>query len=519
MLTDILPKINVENPRKLNIGGDFIMGKRFKKLAAVFMCMVMVLSLGACGDKKEKTDDTEVVADTSADATADDTVTTDDVATETATTAEDDVYPTFDFGGRTIKVGIWWDYYYTSDHKDISDDPGLSNPETAQMKLDNVRRVEKKYNCKIQFVNLGWDGIKESINTSIMAGTPECDIYLTDLQFGIPAVQNGLAIDLSTLGDDKLDLFNDHVILKPMEAMGGTYLFSEQGLHQSGIYLGYNKTMTDSLGLEDPQTLYEKGEWTWDKFREYCKAGTQDTNGDGTTDVYGFGGVFTDTISGLVLNNGGNLAATETEGLSSKPVTEVLDLIDQIYNKDQSGRPWNVEDWNDNLLAWSSGKVMFWSAQAWLLKQEADAAVSAGAELPFDYHVVPYPVGPSGDGTLVSPAAGNWYIIPVGTKEPEKVLQIFEEFINWFGGDTEYRDDPTWFESCFTSEKDMEIALKCDENEVLDLWNGKLTGSFDFGANVWTALTVDKSGTVSQIVESQKQVLQDDIDNFYKKNK
>lgn len=494
------------------------MGKKCRKLIAILLCMVMVLSLAACGkeDKKNKevtTNDT--VEETKDDATADDTA-TDDVATDETVPLEDDVYTAFDFGGRTIKVGLWWDYFYTSDHTDISDDPGLSNAETAQMKLDNVRRIEKKYNCKVQFVNLGWEGIIESINTSIMAGTPECDLYLTDLQFGIPAVQNGLAIDLSTLGMDKLDVFNDKIVLKPLEAMGGTYLFSEQGLPTNGIYLGYNKTMTDSLGLEDPQALYEKGEWTWEKFTEYCKAGTQDSNGDGTTDVYGFGGAFTDTISGFVLNNGGTIAATQTEGLSSKNVTEVLDLVDKIYNQDKSARPWNADDWNDNLLAWSDGKVMFWTAQSWVLKQEADAAVAAGAELPFEYHVVPYPVGPSGDGTIKSPAAGNWYMIPVGTKEPEKVLQIFEEFLNWHNFTPEYRDDPTWIESCFTSEKDLEIAYACDKEEVLDLWNGKLAGSFDFGRDVFFPLVVDKTSTVSQAVEASKQVLQDDINNFYK---
>lgn len=496
------------------------MEKKCRKMIAILLCMVMVLSLAACGKKDEKnkaatsdgtveeTKDNEVVVDEKAEI--------EEAEEAVTTTVEEEVYQSFDFGGRTIKVGLWWDYYYTSDHKDISDDPGLSNAETAQMKLDNVRRIEEKYNCKIQFVNLGWEGIIESINTSIMAGTPECDVYLTDLQFGIPAVQNGLAIDISSLGADKLDVFNDKVVLKPLEAMGGTYLFAEQGLPTNGIYLGYNKTMTDSLGLEDPQELYEKGEWTWEAFEKYCKAGTQDTNGDGTTDVYGFGGSFIDSINGFVLNNGGTIAATQTEGLSSKNVTEVLDLMDQIYNKDQSARPWNADDWNDNLLAWSDGKVMFWTAQAWTLKQEADAAVSAGAELPFEYHVVPYPVGPSGDGSIKSSVAGSWYMIPVGTKEPEKVLQIFEEFMNWHNFNPEYRDDPTWMESCFTSEKDLEIAYACDEEEVLDLWNGKLAGSFDFGRDVFFPLVVDKTSTVAQAVEASKQVLQDDINNFYK---
>ena len=128
--------------------------------------------------------------------------------------------------------------------------------------------------------------------------------------------------------------------------------------------------------------------------------------------MYGYGGIFTDLVNGLVMNNGGTIAGESTEGLSSPAVTEALEFINRIYNVDKSARPWNPDDWNDNLLAWSDGKVMFWTAQAWSLKQEADAAVAEGAELPFEYRVVPYPQGPRGDGKIYSPVSGNWYFIP-----------------------------------------------------------------------------------------------------------
>ena len=51
------------------------------------------------------------------------------------------------------------------------------------------------------------------------------------------------------------------------------------------MYMTYNAAMIDSLGLEAPESLAEKGEWTWDKFAEYAKACTQDTDGDGNMDV------------------------------------------------------------------------------------------------------------------------------------------------------------------------------------------------------------------------------------------
>lgn len=490
---------------------------KFKKLVSLLCMLAMVFALTACGGKEEdqKSNETSNTPATTQEDNNEPEESTEEGTEEVAAEEpEVDPYEAFDLGGREIKVGIWWDYFYTSEHTDITDDPGLSNPETAQMKLDNVRRIEEKYNCTIKFVNLGWEGIIESINTSITAGTPECDIYLTDLQFGIPAAANGLAQDLTKIAHENSDLFADKKIIQPLEGLGGTYFFGEQGLPQNGIYLGYNATMLDELGLEDPRELYKRGEWTWDKFAEYAAAGTKDNDNDGTIDVYGYGGVFTDFVNGLMMNNGGAIAATEVEGLSSTPVVETLEFIDRIYNQDQSGRPWNWDDWNDNLLAWADGKVMFWTAQAWLLKQEADAAVAEGSELPFDYHVVPYPIGPSGDGTVSSPVSGNWFIIPVGVEEPSKVLQVFEEFLNWHKGETEFRDDPEWFESCFTTYEDVELAFECGQNLKLDIWNSV---GFDFGATIWGPIVVDKTSTVAQAVEAAKPVLQDSLDAFYSK--
>lgn len=501
-----------------------MMGKMSKSLIAILLIFSVVFTFAAC--TRSGTDDVKTGEETPSvgeDETNGKETMEEEGGEEggeevTPTDFWDERYPAFDFGGRTVKVGIWWDYYYTSAHKDITDDPNLSNVEIAQMKLDNVRRIEKKYNCRIEYVNLGWEGIIESINTSIAAGSPECDIYLTDLQFGIPAVANGLAQDLKKIVPEYSDLFNEQKIIKPLTEteglFGSIYLFAEQGLPTSGIYLGYNATMIEELGLEDPQELFKKGEWTWEKFAEYCRKGTQDKDGDGIIDVYGFGGVFTDLVNGLMMNNNASLAAGRTEGLSSKPTVEVLEFINRLYNVDKSARPWNPDDWNDNLLAWSDGKVMFWTAQAWLLKQEADAAAAEGG-LPFEYRIVPYPIGPSGDGKVYSPPIGNWYMIPVGVKEPEKVFQIFEEFLGWHKGDPELRDDPTWFESCFQRTEDVELAYECAKNTKLDLW--QYIG-FDFGGTIWWPIVVNKDSTVSQVIEAAKPVLQDAIDNFFGKN-
>lgn len=45
----------------------------------------------------------------------------------------------------------------------------------------------------------------------------------------------------------------------------------------------YNKAVLAEAGLEEPSP-----DWTWDNFLDYAEAMTQDTDGDGTNDVWGF---------------------------------------------------------------------------------------------------------------------------------------------------------------------------------------------------------------------------------------
>ena len=54
--------------------------------------------------------------------------------------------------------------------------------------------------------------------------------------------------------------------------------------------LAFNLQMVEDANLEDPRDLVERGEWTWEKFREYCKTLTKDTDGDGNIrDVFSTG--------------------------------------------------------------------------------------------------------------------------------------------------------------------------------------------------------------------------------------
>jgi multiple sugar transport system substrate-binding protein len=58
--------------------------------------------------------------------------------------------------------------------------------------------------------------------------------------------------------------------------------------HPSIVNLFYNKKMMRDAGVTPPDAAHPDEAWTWDDVLEAAKALTQDTNGDGQTDVWGF---------------------------------------------------------------------------------------------------------------------------------------------------------------------------------------------------------------------------------------
>jgi len=196
---------------------------------------------------------------------------------------------------RHILIGTTWDMYWDSTHESIDVNPYYSGKETDQMIFANVKAIEEKWNVTFEYVNMLYSGAKESINTSILAGTPDVDIYTVGLAIGAPAVANGYAIDLRDVlpADHPVLLGTDPIMTYINTGDGSVSLLTEndkENMVGSTYPLSFNLQMIEDANLEDPRDLVERGEWTWDKFLEYCIALTQDTDGDGVIDVYGFGG-------------------------------------------------------------------------------------------------------------------------------------------------------------------------------------------------------------------------------------
>lgn len=448
------------------------MKKVMKKIVSIGLCAAMLMGMTACGGKTEEKET------------------------------------------RVIKIGTWYDMYYDSTHTNIHDNPNVSDEEIAQAQLDAVRAVEKKYGVKVEYVNLTYDGIKESINTSILAGTPDCDIYQVELTFGIPAALKGYAMNLEDIVGSDSDIMTDQKVFKPIElgAKKGIYLFRNNSLDltlDNTYMLAFNKQMLDDVGLENPNELYKKGEWTWEKWREYLLKLTRDTDGDGIVDIYGYSGPFETLIDNLLMSNGTGLAMTEKENLSSPEAAEVLNYIYNMYNVDKVASPWNYNDYESNRTMHVDAKVGCWIDCPWMSHSNDNAS--------FEFETIwcPWPIGPSGNqetNVTKRGSEGKGWMIPTSVKDPELVYNVLYDLQNWFNGDTDFRDgDTTWWEDGCVTEANFEVLKEVAAKEGFDLWRSL---SIDWDYN-WIQL-LNGELTAAQFQESFKYVLQDALDSYYK---
>lgn len=480
--------------------------KNLKKLLALGLAMVMTLSMAACGEKTPTVD------------------TPSDSASASSSVEESKDKPA---ETRIINIGTWWVQYYDSSHESVEDDPSYSGLDVAHMKFDNVSVIEDKYNVEFYWNNLTYAGTKESINVSILNGTPDCDIYLVELSFGIPAALNGLAMDMKTVLPEDDDLFTTQNNIRYLDLGDGKACILKRVEAASTVEatypLAFNKQMLDDNNLEDPRELYARGEWTWSKFIEYCQTLTQDTDGDGQIDQYGYCGFINETFEQLMMSNGASVASTTQEQLSSPEIGEVLDLISKMYNEYGVAFPHDFESSDPSAaMRWQyrEGNIGFWPSAAWIAANEADYDYNGekGATLPFDTVYVQWPVGPSGnqETNAGKVSAGEFYIIPAGVKDPETVYNVLYDMWNWYDGDTAVRDDEEtlfWWYAVTAKEEQLQnenfdIMFDVGSRETFELWNNLGIG-YDFSGLLRGEMTA------AQFQETYKQQIQDALDAYF----
>ena len=428
---------------------------------------------------------------------------------------------------RHLTYALWWDLYYDSDDAGWEDSPSATGKDSEIMRFDNVKNIENTYGVTYEFVNATWEGIKDSINNSILAGEPDFDMYMVDLMaFGVPAVMNGLATDLRTVLDaDDPFLAHEDPILDYIELPNGAVsLIFPKGAEDavsSTNPLAFNLQMIEEANLEDPRDLYERGEWTWDKFLEYCRVLTRDNDGDGVTDVYGYGAWIGDALPAWYMSNGTYMAATPEENLTSPEIGETLSFLQNLYLTEQVAYPIPEENgWDVCRFLYRDKKVAFTTTAVWIMANYDDYNWDGLAEstLDFDMVFVPYPIGPSGnqDTNTTKIASGNYWMLPAGVEDPKLVFDVFRAYQNWYQDDIELRDDPEELEWWYTATSDK-LDIQNWNFSVLELLGSKVLVDFYqvFGDDLPMLNFLNGEYTPAQFQETYRQTVQDALDQIF----
>ena len=220
-----------------------------------------------------------------------------------------------------------------------------------------------------------------------------------------------------------------------------------------------------------------------------------------------------------MMSNGGSIAAGTTETLSSAPVGEALQMVQDMYITYNVCYPY--ENNSDTMrFIYRNGNIGFWPGAAQIAASNADYDYNGavGTTLEFDTCYVQWPVGPSGNqetnkGKITS---GEFYIIPAGVENPEMVYNFLYDMWNWYDGDTSIRDDEeTLYWWYAVTDKDPEIQdqnfdvmFDCGSREQFDLWNS-------MGIEYDLESLINGTVTPAQFQETYKQQIQDALDAYF----
>lgn len=184
-----------------------------------------------------------------------------------------------------------------------------------QQLLENFKKEVPGSEILLSHIPSGGE-FRQKLATMYSAGSPP-DVFLFNFRrLGVYAEEKAVyPLDSLLENSDKLNREDFYPAVLTAFTYNGALQCLPQNLSSPVIY--YNKTLFDAAGLTYPQAG-----WTRDDFLAAARALTQDTNGDGTMDQYGFGTeVETIRLAPFVWQNGGQLLDDPT-----KPTRLTLDM-------------------------------------------------------------------------------------------------------------------------------------------------------------------------------------------------
>ena len=397
------------------------MRKSTKQTMAKLAALVLAASaLSACNGGGASTETT--VADATTTAAPAET-------TEAVTETTEPEEPARDLGGFELVVGDWWTGEPT--------EPVTKLEQDTQAYQD---MIQDKYNFTISRTNLaGWGDYMEFYVTNTLAGDTPATVYIMDQSFVSQPLANGLMYDLATIPSFNFDDAKWNPGVKKLMTKGDHIwgMSPERSECRGGIF--FNTRLLEEAGIdpEEPYDLQASGEWTWDKFEEYCQKLTYDKNNDGVMDTYAMASFSVDFYKLCAASNGAEFIGMEDGKYVNKTGTpEFLEAMQWGTGLIEKGYEMpTAEDaqWDWFKGAFHDSKVAMTAAEQYM--------VGTWEDMEDDWGFVMFPKGPKGDYMTIF--ADNINVMPscLDAETADKAAFAYNLYSNPTPG---YEEDDDW---------------------------------------------------------------------------
>jgi multiple sugar transport system substrate-binding protein len=281
------------------------------------------------------------------------------------------------------------------------------------------------------------DKFTEDTGVEVKMTVTDADQYATKLQAAVSGnkvpdvfyieqanlqsyVASGVLMDITQQVEDAgVDLDN----IWPYGVNSYRFDGSLQGTPEGALYglpkdvgpfgFGYNKTMLEDAGipLPDPDVPL-----TFEEFRDLAKQLTVDTDGDGALDQWGTGLNVQWNLQSMVWSNGGDWTNEDhTEVTVDTPeFAEALQYFADLTLVDGVTPSASEAATLDTYQRWMAGEIGFFPVAPWDL--------SVYNELDFEYDVIPWPAGSTGESATWVGSLGIG--VSSTTSNPEAAVQL-----------------------------------------------------------------------------------------------
>lgn len=383
-----------------------------------------------------------------------------------------------DFKGREFIIASHWGPGYF---------PEYGKSEAGDDMLAHIEWIETTYNCVLKYKAATREQMITDFTAASLANSYYADIYEDQLWGAREFIRKGFMVPLDTL--ESMDLSLEKYIdsySKLCEYDGHIYgtNFTSWKIpwFNQGAML-FNMDLLEKYNQPNPWDLIEKGEWTWDKFREICKACTKDNNGDGKPETWGLANR---CIEGALISTGKDIITWDSRnkrwafGYADTEVYAAIQMVSDMLHVDKStafgyesvNALYGVSD------LFGKGKAAFVNLQDLEWIGYGDARRAWIQDMNDDFGLVPFPLAPTNkSGKYVATFTGNArvFMIPKTAKNAEDSAFIFDRWTQPLEG----TNSNSWKESMLDNYfRGYEESFKYFE---MMLANAKTTMEADLG--------------------------------------